>query len=392
MTIYLFYIFLGIILYAYLGYLLILIILEIFRLLLSKKEKDHVEYLPEVTFFITAYNEAKYIDKKVHNTLELDYPNEKIKQTWITDGSNDKSDEILKKYPYITVLHENERKGKIHAMNRGMQKVKTPIVVFSDANTVLEPDTLRNIVTSFANKKVGCVAGEKQIIRLAQARAVGTGEGTYWQYESFLKRLESNVNSTIGAAGEIFAIRTELYRPVKEDTILDDFAISLNIAKRGYKIKYAPKAIAREHASFNIYEEIKRKTRIACGAIQTMVRMPELFNLFRYGFLSFQYFSHKVLRWTIVPFAIIGAFILNIILVGQYGWQHILFGPLLVFQILFYQLVLFGLFFNNKSIKLKFLFLPFYICVMNYSIIAGMFRFLSGNYSVLWEKSKRTDN
>ena len=146
---------------------------------------------------------------------------------------------------------------------------------------------------------------------------MGFGEGFYWTYESKIKKWESDINSTVGAAGELFAIRSNLFEPSPKDTLLDDFVISLNTVKKGFKIKYSPDAYAIETASFNVNEELKRKIRIACGGIQTMLRYPSLLNPFKFGFLSFQYFSHKVLRWTIIPFSFLFILACNFIIFLQ---------------------------------------------------------------------------
>ncbi len=387
-----FWISLGIIFYAYAGYTLMLFFSVRIKKLFSTAGKNPAPYdEPKVTLFITAYNEAGSVRKKMENSLNLDYPKEKLKIVWVTDGSDDNSDELLAGYKEVTILHENIRKGKIHAMNRGMQFINTPIVIFSDANTLLNREAIREIVKLFLDNKVGCVSGEKRIFMGDKESAVSSGEGIYWQYESQIKKLESDLNSTVGAAGELFAIRTVLFTPIKPDTILDDFMISLEIARKGYKIKYTPNAYAQENASLNIYEERKRKIRIASGGIQTFSRTPDLLNPFRYGLLSFQYFSHKVLRWTLVPIAFIVALMSNILIVLKYPYSPVLYVVLLTAQFLFYILIFAGWLLRNRRIRLKLLFLPYYLFVMNYSIIEGILRFISGSYTVLWEKSNRAD-
>jgi cellulose synthase/poly-beta-1,6-N-acetylglucosamine synthase-like glycosyltransferase len=220
-------------------------------------------------------------------------------------------------------------------------------------------------------------------------KAVGAGEGLYWQYESLIKRLESETGSVVGAVGEIFAIRSELYEEIKEDTLLDDFTISLRIVQKGYSVKYAPKALGTESASFSIAEEIKRKVRIATGGLQTLTRMTDLLNPFIYGLLSLKYISHKVLRWTLVPFSFPIVLMLNIVIMcSPYsGW---LYSALFVVQCAFYLLVLAGGMMNNRKTGLRALFAPYYLFIMNYAVLKGFISFLTGNYSVNWQKAKRT--
>ncbi len=227
--------------------------------------------------------------------------------------------ELLWKFPQMEVHHLQERRGKIHAMNRGMQFVDAPIVIFSDSNTTLNLQSIRIIVETFNNPKVGCIAGEKRIVSREADDAAGAGENLYWKFESWVKRMDSELNSAVGGVGELFAIRTDLFEPVENDTILDDFIISLRIAQKGYRIAYTPGAYAIETASVNVSEELKRKIRIAVGGLQTISRLKSLLNPFRFGMLSFQYISHKALRWTIAPIALFCLFPVNLFILIDKG-------------------------------------------------------------------------
>lgn len=384
-----FWFLLGIILYTYVGYTIILLVIAaINRFFHLHRKQTRENFLPEVTLLVPAYNEARFVIRKVNNTLELNYPKEKLKIIWIIDGSTDETYDLLCRYPEITVMHEKERRGKIDAMNRGMKEVNSPIVVFTDANTMLNKDALREITRLFADHKTGCVTGEKRISESEMQKAVDAGEGLYWRYESLIKRLESETGSVMGAVGEIFAIRTELYTEIKEDTLLDDFTISLMIARQGYQIKYAPHAIGTETASLSISEEIKRKIRIAIGGLQTLTRLTGLLNPFNNFFLTFKYISHKVLRWTIVPFSFPLVFLFNLVIVLTPGNTR-LYTVIFALQCIFYLLAMAGRLLHDVKIRFKALFAPYYLFVMNYAIILGFFRFIKGNYSVKWQKVRR---
>jgi len=385
----LFWIFLLIIVYAYLVYTILLLILALIKHLIIKNQSYSEDYEPEVTLFIPAYNEIECIEQKINNSFQLDYPPDKIRFLWVTDGSNDGSPALLQQYKNVEVLHQDKRLGKINAMNRGMKYIKTPIVIFSDANTDLNKEAIREIVRLFSNKKVGCVAGEKRIYVDEKEKAVSAGEGIYWLYESFIKRIESSLGSALGAVGELFAIRTELYKEVEEDTILDDFIISMRVAKEGNMIKYAPDAYASERASFSIKEELKRKIRIASGGFQSLKRISGLLNVFKYGLLSLQFFSHKVLRWTLVPFSFIIVFITNLFIILVLPYTEQFYTIALTIQIVFYFIALLGSVLKDYKIRLKFLFIPYYLFVMNYSIIVGMIRFFTRKQSAIWEKARR---
>lgn len=348
------------------------------------------ENLPTLTLFISAYNEEKYVKEKVENSQQLIYPKDKLKQVWLTDGSTDQTNELLANYPHIKIYHNAERKGKTNAINRGMQFVDTELVVFSDANTLLNPEALLNIARKFENKKVGCVAGEKRIFTKAKNNVAAFGEGFYWKYESFLKQLDARMGSTIGAAGELFGIRTALFSNIADDVILDDFLISMQIAMQGYKIDYSPNAFAIENPSANIDEEMKRKIRIAAGSIQATIRLKKLLNPFRYKLLSVQYLSHKVLRWLIIPYLLPLLFVVNFIIICQNEVPTVyLFAAF--FQMAMYLLVLLGKWLKNKSISLNFVFVPYYFFMANYAMYLGLFKYLKGKQTVIWEQAKRAD-
>ena len=382
-----FWILLFVIFYTYIGYGIVLYILVRIKRFFNKKNDVFLidDQLPEVTLLVAAYNEEDYVKAKVENTLQLNYPATKLHQIWVTDGSNDKTPELLKAYTQVQVLHLPERNGKIAAMNRAVKFVKTPIVVFSDANTMLGVDSVLRIAQMFANPKVGCVSGEKRIFNAAEEAASAAGEGIYWKYESALKRWDAELCSAVGAAGELFAIRTELFNEVEPDTLLDDFIISLRVAMQGYKIDYDPEAYAIESASSNVREELKRKIRIAAGGIQSVIRLYPLMNIFKYGMLSFQYISHRVLRWTITPLCLIAVLVLNIIL----AFDSATFMIILILQGLFYIFALTGRMLENKKMKVKIFFIPYYFFIMNYAVFMGFGRYLRKSQSVNWERAKR---
>jgi len=381
-----------IIFYSYIGYGILLFILIRIRRLFRPKENDESseDYEPDVTLFITAYNERDFVADKIRNSFALDYPPEKLHMVWVTDGSDDGTPELLGQHEGIRVYHEPQRNGKIGAMNRGMKFVKTPIVVFCDANTLLGSESVKRIVRLFRDPKVGCVSGEKRILNKEKDTAAGAGEGLYWKYESALKKWDAELYSVVGAAGELFAIRTELYREVERDTLLDDFIISLRVAQQGYTIQYDPMAYAIEKASSNVKEELKRKIRISAGGIQSVIRLRSLLNVFRYGILSFQYISHRVLRWTLAPLALLFFFPAGFLLAMKEGLLEFgFFSTFFWLQVLFYLAALLGWFLENRSIRIKVLFIPYYFFIMNLSVFLGLRRFLRGSQSVNWERAVR---
>lgn len=383
---YIFWIGTGIVLYTYLGYGVIIYLISKIKKGFPEKSDQPDHELPAVCFIVAAYNEADFIEEKIANTLSLDYPKEKLKILFVTDGSTDRTPEIVKQFPGIKLFHEPGRNGKIHAVNRVMKFVETPIVIFTDANTLLNNKAIKNIVRHYQAENVGGVAGEKRILSKSTDQASGAGEGLYWKYESFLKKKDSDVYSVVGAAGELFSVRTALYEPPDPNMIIEDFYLSLRIASRGYRFIYEPEAYAMETASANVGEEWKRKVRICAGGFQAMTRLRYLLNPFRYGILTFQYFSHRVLRWTLAPLFLPLILVANIMLAitGIPFFKFVLF-----LQLVFYFMAIVGYLLRDRKIPIPGFFVPYYFSVMNLAVYAGFWRFIHGKQSVVWEKAKR---
>jgi biofilm PGA synthesis N-glycosyltransferase PgaC len=385
-----FWISLFIVLYTFVGYgFLLYFIIKIKRIFKGKPVLPVVadSDLPTCTLVVAAYNEEHFIEQKIANSLQLNYPEGKLKFVFVTDGSSDKTPEIIGQHPQIQLLHRPERAGKIAAVHRAMEYVDTEVVVFTDANTFLNPEAITRICRHYSDKTVGAVAGEKRVQIDESADASAAGEGFYWKYESALKKWDSELYSVVGAAGELFSVRRNLYQDVPADTVLDDFMISMLIAAKGYRIIYEPEAYALETASENVSEELKRKIRIAAGGIQSILRLKGLLLPFKFPVLSFQYVSHRVLRWTVTPFFLILAFITNFAV--AFAGKGVMYEVLFAGQVLFYSLAILGYIMEERQIRIKILFIPYYFCVMNYAVMAGIIRYFTIQQSSVWEKAQR---
>lgn len=370
----LFWLSLFLVFYTHLGYGILLYMLVKLKELFVKPVRRQLppdKRLPDVTLFITAFNEEEVVDEKMRNCLGLDYPADKLHIVWTTDGSNDSTNQRLEDWPQATVHFQPLRQGKTAAMTRGMMLVDTPLVVFTDANTMLNREAIREIVRAFEDPKVGCVAGEKRIAVQEKDGAAAGGEGIYWKYESTLKALDARLYSAVGAAGELFAVRRELFTVMEPDTLLDDFILSLRIAMQGYKIAYCTQAYAIESGSADMREEQKRKVRIAAGGLQSIWRLRELLNPFRYGVLTFQYVSHRVLRWSLAPVLLFALLPLNIAILLA-GGSPVCYGIILALQLLFYIMGGWGYYLSTRQVKNKLLFIPYYFLFMNINVMKGV--------------------
>ena len=378
-----------IVLYTYVGYgAAVLIIGGLKRLFFQQEKAGDGDYEPSVTLFVASYNEEQWVERKIRNSMELEYGTEKLSLLWITDGSDDGSADLIRKSPRVVHLHSAERRGKAAAINRGMRFVRTEFVVFSDANALLSPGAIREMVRPFRDPMVGCVSGEKRVSRQARDTATAAGEGTYWRYESWLKKQEAELGSCVSAAGELFAIRCGLFRDLEEDTLIDDFVISMGVALRGHRVLYAPEAYAVETASVAVSEEFKRKTRIAAGNLQALLRMPELLNPLKHGMLTFQYLSHKFLRSLVVPFCLVALIPVNLLVLPKGGFPY---SFVFLLQTLFYGAAWAGYAMRESRLTSRMFFVPCYIVIMNLAALVGAFRYLTGRQSILWEKAIRKE-
>ena len=378
--------------YTYLGYgMLLWLLVRLKRIVRGKVERrtlptDDAE-LPEVTFMVCAYNEQDVVDMKMKDIHQLDYPKNKLHITWVTDGSSDNTNERLKAYPDVDIIFTPERKGKTAALNHGLSMIKSSITVMTDANTMVNTGAIKEIVRLMEDPKVACVAGEKRVMARYEGQAAAEGEGLYWKYESALKRMDSELYSAMGAAGELNAIRTALFEPMPENALLDDFVMSMKMVDKGYKIAYTSDAYAMEYGSADLQEESKRKRRIAAGGLQSCWWLRKMMNPFRRPVVAFQFVSHRVLRWSITPFALMALIPINVALVMMKAGT--IYTASWILQIVFYLAALCGYLLEQKGRRSKLLYVPYYFLFMNMNVFAGIPYLYSHRGGGTWEKAKR---
>ena len=378
--------------YTYLGYgMLLWLLVRLKRIVRGKAERkalptDEAE-LPEVTFMICAYNEQDVVDMKMENTLQLDYPHDKLHIMWVTDGSTDQTNERLARYADVEVVLSPERRGKTAALNHGISMVHSEITMMTDANPIVNREAVREIVRCFQDPRVACVAGEKRVMARHEGQAAAEGEGLYWKYESALKRMDSELYSAMGAAGELNAIRTRFYKPMPETALLDDFVMSMRMVDQGYKIAYTSDAYAMEYGSADLTEESKRKRRIAAGGLQSVWWLRQMMNPFRRPVVAFQFVSHRVLRWSITPIALLALIPLNVALVFLKAGT--VYTVIWILQVLFYLAALASWMLEKQGRKNKLLYVPYYFLFMNLNVFRGMKYLSTHKTSGAWEKAKR---
>jgi cellulose synthase/poly-beta-1,6-N-acetylglucosamine synthase-like glycosyltransferase len=307
---------------------------------------------------------------------------------FVTDGSTDGSEKLIDDHPDVLLAHQWKREGKLAAITRVMREVETPIVFFSDANAILNKGCIKKMMMHYADPETGGVAGEKKIIRSRQGSVIGEAEGLYWKYESFMKKQDADFNTVVGAAGELFSIRTSLFIPPAKNLLLDDFIISMQVCLQGYKIKYEPGAYATEFPSASLEEEAKRKIRISAGAYQSIGYLKDSLNVFKYPILFFQYVSRRLLRWMFCPLMLIVLFISNLFITG-YTNSSIFYSWFLCAQLFFLLAASLGWVLTRSGKHIGIVVVPFYFIFMNYCLVRGLVKFLKKDQTVLWERSIR---
>lgn len=371
----------GLVLYAYGGYAVLVAVLARLR----PRTVLPGETQPAVSLIIPAYNEAAYIGAKLENSLALDYPQDLLEILVVSSGSDDDTEAIARRYASagVQTIVQPTRAGKEAAMQAAARQARGEILVFTDANAMVNPEALKLMVRWFADPEVGCVAGEKRVSAGA-GESAGEGEGAYWRYESMLKRLDSTVGSTMGAAGELLAIRASLMTAREHDNIIEDFVLSMRVVEAGYRIVHEPQAVAVEEASARFEDVFERRARIAAGGFQSVWRLRSLLDP-RRGIVWWQYVSHRVLRWALVPFLLPVLVIVNWSLVPA----RPIYVPLLLAQAAFYTAAVAGWWLRRTPAgRLRIVSLPFFFSAANAAVFVGCARLVTGRQTVLWKRTR----
>ncbi|HVG02705.1 MAG TPA: glycosyltransferase family 2 protein [Nitrospira sp.] len=368
---------LAFIFYAYAGYVLVLWILSWIR----SRPVLAGDIRPTVSFVITAYNEEMRIKDKIENSLKQQYPRERLEIVVASDCSSDRTDDLVREYAPLGVrlIRAPERKGKEAAQKVAVSHTSGEVLVFSDVATTLPPEGIANIVKSFHDPSVGCVSS---VDRFVDAEGNVSGEGAYVKYEMLLRRLETKVNTLVGLSGSFFAARRTVCTPWADD-LQSDFNTLLNSMKAGLRGVSDSHSVGYYKNLTDEKKEYQRKVRTVLRGIAVLMRSLPMLNPFRYGMFAWQLFSHKLCRW-LVPFAMIAAFVSNIVL----AMSSPIYRIILMGQIIFYSLAAayagFDWFPKNNLFRL-----PSFFVLVNLSILDAWVRFLRGDRVFRWEPSKR---
>ncbi len=376
------WIFIALIVYCYFGYpFLIWMWSRLFARPVNKKQ-----ITPSVSVVMSAWNEEDVIRGKLENFLALDYPPDKFEILIGSDGSTDQTNAIVREFtdPRVRLVELEGRNGKMVTINHLVKLARHEIIVFTDARQIFEKDAIRQLVANFHDPKVGCVSGELMFYERDGATAKGIN--LYWRYEKFMRDCESRIHSMLGATGAIYAARKSLYRDVPADVVLDDVFIPFQIIRQGYRAIFDGSARAFDEVADNPKEEYRRKARTLFGNYQIFWRCRQMFNPVTSP-VALQFFSHKFLR-VIVPFLMIGVFVLNILLLDQTIYKF-----LMLLQLIFYAMAAIGgLARGQKYGMLRLLsrvcYIPYVFCLLNFSALIGFLRYIGSNQQITWDKAR----
>lgn len=370
--------------YTYAIYPLCLVVLARLAPARESHGNDKAYRLPSATLVIAAYNEESVITKKIEDSLGLDYPKGFLTIFVASDGSTDATNRIVAEYSeqYGNVrLLSLPRSGKGRAINAAMREVATDITVFTDTNTEIERGALKKLARHFFDPGVGCVSG-RLVYRNPSGAISGKGEGAYWRFETMLKRHESRLGYVAGANGAIYAIRSNLFEPLRANAINDDFTVSMKVVEKGALSVYEEEAIAYEDVAKDAKGEFLRHVRDGAGHYIAMLHLLPLLNP-ALGMRSFIYWSHRVLRWA-VPFVMVALIVLNIILL-----ERPVFKTVLQLQIGFYAAAALGLVASGAKRLPFFMYIPFYLCNLNCALFIGFLKALFKMQKPAWERTER---
>ncbi len=370
-----------ILLYTYLGYPLYVVM----RASLSKRPaRKDAAFKPFVSVIISVYNEEAFMARKIDNLLQSEYPLDRMEILIGSDGSRDRTNEILTKISsdrIRTFIFQN-RRGKASVLNDLVARARGEILVFCDARQTFDKDAIRRLAANFADKDIGCVSGELVFTENFDSDGIAEGIGIYWDYEKLMRRSESAIHSMVGATGAIYAVRKKLYKEVPPNTILDDIFIPLSVVRQGYRSIWDSDAKAYDKPASSPDEEYRRKVRTLAGNYQIFVMFKDLFIPFKSA-VFMPLLSHKLLRLP-APFFMIALFATSLVLA-----KDGIYGVFLMLQIIFYLLALMGgMTYKKKEgrLILRLASIMYTFCLLNFTALAGLYRFLLERQNIAWEK------
>lgn len=366
--------------YTYFGYTAVLYFISAFRKV-GKQAGTGTNY-PFISLVIAAYNEEQIIAEKVENSLQLDWPEDKLEILVVSDGSTDRTNDIVRGFgdPRVKLLDFYDRGGQCVSFDRGTEAARGEIILFSDATGMFNSDVVKLLTDKFSDPSIGCIAGTIRYKK--EGTNVTEGISSYWRFENYLKKLQSKAFSNTTISGCIHAIRKELYTSTDPSTG-SDMVVPMSVISKGFKVLFEPEAVTVQTLTHEYSNELERRVRIPIRGLTTLLKHKDLINPLKYPGLSFHVLSHKGLRW-LAPVFFIAFFLSNLALAGN----GFLYQTTMALQIIFYMLALVGLILKDKKIDNPLFVGPYYFCLLNIGAFIGLIKFITGKRISTWEPAR----
>jgi cellulose synthase/poly-beta-1,6-N-acetylglucosamine synthase-like glycosyltransferase len=361
--------------YVYAGYPLLLSVIALF----VRRHRTEPGYYPSLSVLIAAYNEEEAIERKIKQTLALEYPAEKLEVLVLSDCSTDRTDEIVSAYPdsRVRLVRMTERRGKTHAQNYGVQQATGEVIVFSDATAIYQSKALLYMACNYQDASVGAVSGRYRYFDPGEQSPTGLGSVAFWNYENLIKKLQSHIRTITGCCGCIYSVRKSAYTELPAD-IISDLVQPLQAVRKGYRVLFEDRALANEETTQSTAEEFSMRVRVVTRAMRGLLSVSDLLRPWRFPWPAFQLWSHKVLRW-MVPLFLITLFGANLMLLDLPRYR-----VSLVVQLFFYAAALLNMLVPLHR-QWKPLGIPLFFCTLNAAALVSMVEICRGRKYVTWQ-------
>jgi cellulose synthase/poly-beta-1,6-N-acetylglucosamine synthase-like glycosyltransferase len=361
--------------YVYAGYPLLLALIGLF----VRRQRPEPGYSPSISVLIAAYNEEAAIERKLQQTLALEYPADKLEILVLSDCSTDRTDEIVKAFPYprVRLVRMAERRGKTHAQNQGIKQASGEVVIFSDATAIYHPKALAYLACNYQDQSVGAASGRYQYFDPGDQSPTGLGSVAFWNYENLIKKLQSKIKTITGCCGCIYSVRKAVYTDLADD-VISDLVQPLQAIRKGYRVVFEDRALAYEETTQSTAEEFAMRVRVVTRAMRGLLSVSDLLEPWKFFWPAFQLWSHKVLRW-MVPLFLITMFAANLLLIDSLVYRVALAAQLLLYGAAIVNLLV------PVHRKWKPLGIPLFFCTLNAAALVSMIEICRGRKYVTWQ-------
>jgi cellulose synthase/poly-beta-1,6-N-acetylglucosamine synthase-like glycosyltransferase len=361
--------------YVYAGYPLFLALIGLF----VRRPRSDAGYTPRISVLIAAYNEEEAIERKIQQTLALEYPADQIEVLVLSDCSTDHTDEIVKAFPdsRVRLVRMPERRGKTFAQNIGVKEATGDVIIFSDATAIYHPKALLYLACNYQDDSVGAVSGRYQYFDPGEQSPTGLGSVAFWNYENMIKKMQSGIRTITGCCGCIYSVRTAAYTDLPAD-IISDLVQPLQAIRKGYRVVFEDRALAYEETTQSTGEEFSMRVRVVTRAMRGLLSVADLLKPWKFAWPAFQLWSHKIMRW-MVPLFLIAIFAANLALIDFRFYRFTL-----AMQLFFYAAALLNMLLPLHR-QWKPLGIPLFFCTLNAAALVSMLEICRGRKYVTWQ-------